>query len=503
MVILTLNEAVNIEACLASCGWADDVHVVDSGSTDDTVALAEGAGAKVYHHPFTSFGEQRNWAIDHIDARHDWVFHLDADERFTPELVEEMTAVLASDPQDVDGYHVPQKLMMMGKWLRRAGGYPTYQVRLFNKQRMRFIDHGHGQRESPDSRTAVLKQPYLHFAFSKGVYEWLQKHNRYSTLEALQVLESQGSGWSFGALFSLDRIRRWRAWKEFLYRVPGRPMIRTLGVLLVHGGILEGRAGWTYARLIGMYEQMITIKLRLMRGARKRGENPRFEHEQRPETENAVFAAGGTVDRLAERVDRASAMPSRDDHPEPPNATGEHVPQMQPETSPWSFREKFFRALWMTIGRPAFHITFHNWYPLRAAILRLFGAKIGKRTAIRPSARIEVPWMLEVDDDASIGDFAIVYCLGPTYIGKRAIISQYAHLCAGTHDYTDHTFKLIRSPITIGADVWIGTDTFIGPGVTVGEMTVVGARSSLYKDAEPGKVYVGNPARAIKDRVLR
>ena len=88
-------------------------------------------------------------------------------------------------------------------------------------------------------------------------------------------------------------------------------------------------------------------------------------------------------------------------------------------------------------------------------------------------------------------------------IGKRSIISQYAHLCAGTHDYADHTFRLIRSPVTIGDDVWIGADAFIGPGAHVGSLSVVGARSSTYKDLPPRMVCVGNPAKPIKERVLQ
>ena len=97
----------------------------------------------------------------------------------------------------------------------------------------------------------------------------------------------------------------------------------------------------------------------------------------------------------------------------------------------------------------------------------------------------------------------ILYSLGKIHIGQRSIISQFAHLCAGTHDHTDHTFKLIRSPVTIGDDVWIGADAFIGPGVKVGSLSVVGARSSTYKDLPAQQVFVGNPAKPIKDRVLQ
>ena len=136
----------------------------------------------------------------------------------------------------------------------------------------------------------------------------------------------------------------------------------------------------------------------------------------------------------------------------------------------------------MLIGQPLFRFSFRTWYVYRATILRLFGANIGKRTFIRPSARIEVPWNLTVGDDAAIGDYAIIYSLAPIYIGARATISQYAHLCAGTHDYSDPDLKLIRKPITIGHECWIATDAFVGPGVSVGEYSVIGARSSVYKN---------------------
>src|SRR5690606_37679156 len=148
-----------------------------------------------------------------------WIFHLDADERFTPELVREMDELLGADPPDA-GFHVPSKLMFMGRWLRLAGGYPTYQMRLFHKGRMRFKDHGHGQREDTDARLRRLKNPYLHYSFSKGLHDWLDKHNRYSTLEALQVASAAGGRVRVRSLLSSDSVERRRAWKDFGYHIP-------------------------------------------------------------------------------------------------------------------------------------------------------------------------------------------------------------------------------------------------------------------------------------------
>lgn len=168
--------------------------------------------------------------------------------------------------------------------------------------------------------------------------------------------------------------------------------------------------------------------------------------------------------------------------------------------SPWTLREKIGRALWMLAGGVVFRLTFHNLYGVRRTILRLFGATIGSNVRIRPSVRIEVPWNLDIGDDVSVGDRAILYALGKITIGARTSISQYAHICAGTHDYTDPRMPLLRDPIWIGPEVWVGADAFIGPNVRVGERCVIGARSSVYKDLEPGMVYGGNPARPIKPR---
>lgn len=184
-------------------------------------------------------------------------------------------------------------------------------------------------------------------------------------------------------------------------------------------------------------------------------------------------------------------------------STTDSTPRTAPEPSSWSFSEKCWRTLWMLAGKPLFRCTFHNWYALRAALLRLFGAKIGRSTRIRPSVNIEIPWMCEIQDEATVGDFVILYSLGKITVGKRTVVSQYAHLCAGTHDYTDPAFPLVRSPITIGDDVWICADVFVGPGVTVGNLAVVGARSNVFHDLPAGKICAGSPAKPMKDRELK
>jgi putative colanic acid biosynthesis acetyltransferase WcaF len=132
----------------------------------------------------------------------------------------------------------------------------------------------------------------------------------------------------------------------------------------------------------------------------------------------------------------------------------------------------------------------------------MFGAKIGRGVRIRASADVEIPWNIDLREGAIVGDRAILYSLGMITVGERAVISQYAHICAGTHDHADRRFPLIRDPIVIGPGAWIGTDAFVGPNVTVGPLAVLGARASAYKNLEPGMIYGGNPAKLIKKREL-
>jgi glycosyltransferase involved in cell wall biosynthesis len=262
IIILTHDEERNIGACLDSVAAFSDVHVLDSGSTDRTVAMVTEWGIPVHVNAFRGFGQQRNWAIDHIPARHPWHFHLDADERLTPELTREIESAVAGEP-NVGGYFVPSKLMFAGRWLRHAGGYPTYQVRLFHRDRLRFLDHGHGQREVTTFPLARLTQPYLHHAFSRGLDHWFCKHARYARLEAEQALRPEAS--PDGSLRSRDPVRRRRALKRLSSRVPCRYFVRLFYMLFFKLAVLDGPHGITYSHMLATYEAMMEVHLRLLR----------------------------------------------------------------------------------------------------------------------------------------------------------------------------------------------------------------------------------------------
>jgi len=181
----------------------------------------------------------------------------------------------------------------------------------------------------------------------------------------------------------------------------------------------------------------------------------------------------------------------------PASSTHGELPKPRSE---WTTREKLHRIGWAFVQGTFFRMSFHNWYGLRAWILRVFGAKVGRNLRIRRSVRIEIPYNLQIGDDVIIGDQAILYALGPITIGDRTLISQYAHLCAGSHDHRSPDYPLLKPPINIGKDCWIAADAFVGPGVTVGDRSVVGARASVFKDVPPDVIAGGNPAKFISHR---
>lgn len=142
----------------------------------------------------------------------------------------------------------------------------------------------------------------------------------------------------------------------------------------------------------------------------------------------------------------------------------------------------------------------HGW---RCWLLRRFGARIGRRVRLYASTSVWHPAFLAIGDDAIVGPRVRLYNQGRIAIGARAVVSQGAHLCASTHDAADPHFQLVLRPITVGEDAWIAAEAFVGPGVRVGGGAVLGARAAAFRDLEPWTIHGGNPARALKPRVVR
>lgn len=165
-------------------------------------------------------------------------------------------------------------------------------------------------------------------------------------------------------------------------------------------------------------------------------------------------------------------------------------------------RHALYVQLWWVVQASLFRWSPQFAYGFRRWLLRCFGATIGKNVVIRPSATITYPWNLRVGDYAWIGDDVVIYDLGEIDIGAHAVVSQRSYLCAGDHDSRHVDFPIRAHKVRIGEGSWIATDVFIGPGVTIGEGTIVGARSSVFKDLPGGAVCHGNPCKIVRERSM-
>jgi glycosyltransferase involved in cell wall biosynthesis len=265
ILILTLNEEQNLPACLEAVRWSNDVLVVDSFSKDRTVEIAKQHGARVIQKDFEDFASQRNFGLAQGNFRNDWVFHLDADEIVTPGLAEEIRKVVTMNAKCA--FRVASRMHFRGRWLRHAGLYPSYQVRLGKRDSLRFVQVGHGQREDLSRELiGTLSQPLVHNSFAKGISDWMEKHNRYSSSEAEESLSVLGTGSvSWTSLLSTDPTVRRRALKSLSFRIPCRPTLRFLYMYIVRLGFLDGVAGYHYCRLLSIYEYLSVMKLKEIR----------------------------------------------------------------------------------------------------------------------------------------------------------------------------------------------------------------------------------------------
>jgi putative colanic acid biosynthesis acetyltransferase WcaF len=164
-------------------------------------------------------------------------------------------------------------------------------------------------------------------------------------------------------------------------------------------------------------------------------------------------------------------------------------------------RSKIFVQFWWIIYAIFFRLSPQFLYGWRRFILRSFGAKIGKKVIIRPSVQITYPWKVKIGDFCQIGDDVVLYSLGEIEIGNNVVISQRSYLCTGSHNHLKIDFPIYAEQITINEQCWLGTDVYIAPGITIGTGTVVGARSSVFKDLPPYKICFGSPVKIIKDRI--
>jgi glycosyltransferase involved in cell wall biosynthesis len=260
VLILTKNEQQDLPGCLESVAWCDDVQVLDSHSTDQTVEIATAAGAHTTLRAFDGYASQRNAGL-RLPFKHPWVLIVDADERIPDALVAEMQGFVASAPATTAAARMRRRDIWWGTWLRHAQISPYY-VRLARTGR------AHYEREVNevlvvDGDIHDLKESFDHYPFSKGLDHWITKHNVYSRMEAEVIASGKGirPSWKT-AFFGRDFNERRGHQKAIFYRLPGRPLIKFLYMLIVRRAFMDGAAGIRYASLQAIYEYMIVLKVK-------------------------------------------------------------------------------------------------------------------------------------------------------------------------------------------------------------------------------------------------
>ena len=260
VLILTLNEESNLAECIDSCAWSDDIVVFDSMSEDRTVEIAREKGARVVERRFDNYAAQRNAALITVEYKHPWVLMVDADERVPPDLAAEVQSTVAAAGEDVAMYRMRRKDHFLGKWLRRSSGYPSWFGRLVRPGRIR-VQREVNEEYIADGKVEHLESHLHHFPFNRGIAYWVERHNRYSTMEAAAKLGMHGQRIVLRALLNGDPIDRRRTLKQLLYYVPFRPQIVFFYLYIIRLGILDGRAGFHFSRMRATYEMLIDLKV--------------------------------------------------------------------------------------------------------------------------------------------------------------------------------------------------------------------------------------------------
>jgi glycosyltransferase involved in cell wall biosynthesis len=267
IVVPIKNEAGNLRLSLPSVSWADEIFVVDSQSTDGSIGIAEAHGAKVVQFHFTGiWPKKKNWALDNLPFKHEWVFILDADEVLPPEAENEFRQIVMEPNHATDGYWINRRFMFIGKWLKHAY-YPNWNLRLFKHRLGRYekltdVETASGDNEVHEhvvvnGKTGRLKCEMDHYAFPT-VDVFVEKHNRYANWEARVALDQflKGSGRSL----QHKETGMNRRLKSLVQRLPCRPLIRFLYVYLWQKGFLDGKEGYHFARLHALYEYLCVVK---------------------------------------------------------------------------------------------------------------------------------------------------------------------------------------------------------------------------------------------------
>ncbi len=249
VIILAFNEEINLPGALDSVvNWADQVFVVDSYSTDGTLEVAKKFDVQLFQNPWVDWATQRNWAMDNLPLKHEWVLFLDADERISPELAAEIFKVLLNVPEDVTGFYINRKFMFLGKWLKRGGYNPNWVLRLVMYKKARVLPAGDSEYFQVDGEIRKLNNCIIHDD-QKPLSFFIEKHNKISDLAAIKLFKKEKIDLQ-SKILKKNLEGKYRVWikENLLVKVPLfiRPFLIFSYKYIFKLGFLDGKEGLVY-----------------------------------------------------------------------------------------------------------------------------------------------------------------------------------------------------------------------------------------------------------------
>lgn len=264
VLIPTFNEEPNIAQCLSSVlGWAGEIFVVDSFSRDRTTEIATAMGATVVQHKFEGYAAQKNWAMDTLPIRNDWLLILDADEYVTADSRNEMESIASGGGEGYDGFYINRRFIFYGKWIKHCGWYPSWHLRFFRHKLGRYESRPVDEHVILKGKAGRLKHDLMH-RDCRDMDWWIAKHNRYATLSAIansHVEQNQLADERIQPRFFGNSVERRRFLKERVWRhLPARGLLFFLYLYIFRLGFLDGRKGLMFCSMHGVFQQMKLAK---------------------------------------------------------------------------------------------------------------------------------------------------------------------------------------------------------------------------------------------------
>lgn len=260
-IVLTHNEEINLPLSLPNLKWTDELYVVDSGSTDNTIKIAEKHRARIFVNECRPFKvtKQRNWAIENLPIKSNWILFVDADEIITEKLKKEIINSVNNADEYIAGFQLCPKYLFMGKWLKNTALFPTWHDRLFRKDLIRYTGlNQEGAWEKfkvPEGyKIKRIYEPYLHYSFKSGISRWIEKHNRYSTELAQEIIK-----------INADRNfpkEKYRSLNFISRKIPfAAPFMRFFYLYILKVGFLDRWPGFIYSLMMSFFDFMVYLKI--------------------------------------------------------------------------------------------------------------------------------------------------------------------------------------------------------------------------------------------------